>query len=282
MIFRKKNRRRLDVAKKTGELKAAAKTHAPTALKVFGLLVASAALTLGAFQGWKWATASEQFALRTVTVAGEQHASEAEVLRLGGITLGTNLLTMDVGAIEHAIASHPWVKSAEARRELPNQLHVVVTEYRPVALLALGELYLVNEEAQPFKRIKATEVIDLPLITGIERDDFVGQREQSLGLLRKAVAAADQYARSKANAQPLSEVHVTLDEISVVTTDGQEVRFIDGELGPALERLERVRAELKNRSQTAEVIRLDNRARPNWVTVQLTGGSPEKGNRPGK
>ena len=163
------------------------------------------------------------------------------------------------------------------RRQLPERLSVEVVEHRPVALLALGELYLVNEVAEPFKRVKATDTMDLPLVTGIDRDDFVGHREAALARLQRAVEVTDAYAASAdAKAAPLSEVHVTADGVSVITTSGQEIRFADGELVQSLERLQRIRAELKSRSLSAEVIRLDNRARPNWVSVQLSSATSEK------
>ncbi len=69
MLFRaKKNRRRLDVAKKTGELTAAAKSHAPTFFKVLALLVMSIGLTWGGREGWRWATTTERLSLRSIVV----------------------------------------------------------------------------------------------------------------------------------------------------------------------------------------------------------------------
>jgi len=41
-----------------------------------------------------------------------------------------------------------------------------------------------------------------------------------------------------------------------------------------LARLARVRKELHARSLVAEVIRLDNRARPSWVAVQIAAKKP--------
>lgn len=278
MLFRpKKNRRRLDVAKKTGELKAAAKHHAPTVLKVLALLLVSAGATSGSYAAYSWATTTERFALREVVFAGQSHATEAELLRLGSLSLGSNLFSIDVAATERALSTHPWVKHVIVRRQLPSRISVEVVEHRAVALLTLGDLYLVNEDAEPFKRVKATDSMDLPLITGIDRDEFVANREAALGRLRRAVDATDAYnASPNAKLAPLSEVHAAPDGLSVVTTSGQEIRFADGDLGPGLERLERIRAELKARSLSAEVIRLDNRARPNWVSVQLSSGTSEK------
>jgi cell division protein FtsQ len=278
MFFRhKKNRRRLDVAKKTGELKAAAKHHAPTVLKVAALLLVSVGVSWGSWQGYRWATTTERFALRQVVFAGNARATEAELLRLGGLSLGLNLFAIDVRAVERALGTHPWVKSVLVRRQLPERLSVEIVEHRPVALLALGELYLVNEVAEPFKRVKATDAMDLPLITGIDRDGFLSNREAALGKLQRAVEVTDTYATSAgAKAEPLSEVHVSADGVAVITTSGQEIRFAEGELTQSLERLQRIRAELKSRALSAEVIRLDNRARPNWVSVQLSSAKSEK------
>jgi cell division protein FtsQ len=283
MFFRpRKNRRRVDVAKKTGELKAAAKHHGPTALKVLGLLAVSVGLTWGGVEGWRWATTTERFALREVVVTGETRATEAELVKLGNIITGSNLVALDTTLIERAIATHPWVRQVRVRRALPSRLLVEVTEHEAVALLSLGELYLVNEDATPFKRVTPTDVMDLPLVTGIDREAFLGEgRAGALAQLRRGVDVASAYAGAFASkGDGLSEVNVTLDGVVLVTVSGQEVRLGDGDVQAGLGRLERVRNELKARSLSAEVIRLDNRSRPEWVTVQLSGGSPEKGNHP--
>ena len=77
MFRSKRNRRRVDVAKKTGELKAAAKHHGPSVLKLLALLTASVAIFFGAQEGWRWATTSKTFALTEVKVAGQQEATDA-------------------------------------------------------------------------------------------------------------------------------------------------------------------------------------------------------------
>jgi cell division protein FtsQ len=61
--------------------------------------------------------------------------------------------------------------------------------------------------------------------------------------------------------------------VTVVQNDGVEVRLGQGDLPAKLERLARIRKELQSRKLTAEVIRLDNRTRPDWVTVQLSSSS---------
>lgn len=269
MFLRKKNRRRVDVAKKTGELKAAAKHHAPTAFKVLVSAVVTGLLSYGAVLGHRFATTAQLFALSRVRVSGVDRASEAALVKLGGITLGTNLFVLDTGAIERALGAHPWVKHVTVRRRWPSTLSIEVTEHAPIAMMSLGDLYLVNTDGEPFKRVQATEPIDLPLLTGIEREDFVARREESLAAVRQALSIIEAYATSSAaKGHPLSEAHVDEVGVTLVTNNGEEIRLGQGGVPQKLERLERVRRELASRQLTAQLIRLDNRARPNWVTVQ--------------
>jgi cell division protein FtsQ len=275
-VFRsKRNRRKVDVAKKTGELKAATKQHGPWVLKLFALGAAFVGIAYGANEGWAWARTSPRFALKDVEVKGQAEATDVELVRLATVTLGRNLFAMDVRAMERAISAHPWVKSVSVTRHLPARLTIEVTEHRAVALLSMGELYLVNEEAEPFKRARAGDGFDLPLVTGLDRDAFAQDKAEALGRLRAALALIDAYAAEPDVAKkPLSEVNLHPDGVTAVTTDGQEIEFGEGDVVPKLGRLARVRQELRARSMEAEVIRLDNRARPSWVAVQLTAKKP--------
>jgi cell division protein FtsQ len=275
MFFKpKRNRRKVDVAKKTGELKAAAKSHSPTALKTLGLLVVSAGLAWGGREGYRWATTTPELALREVVYTGNTRAAEAELSRLGALSPGQNLVSMDVGAVERALAAHPWVRTVHAHRQLPHRLAVEVEEHVPVAFVSLGDLYLVDEDGEPFKRVLAQDGLDLPLLTGVEREDFVKDRDVATGALQHAIAVGQAYqATASAKAMPLSEVHVDQEGVTLITAQGLEIRLGEGGFEQKLERLELVRKQLSQRSLTAEVIRLDNRSRPGWITVQLQGAA---------
>ncbi len=275
MFRSKRNRRRVDVAKKTGELKAAAQHHGPVVLKLLALVVAFVAIFFGANEGWKWATTSPTFSLRDVQVSGQAEATDVELVRLGGILLGQNLISMDVRSIERSIATHPWVKSVRVTRHLPSRLTIEVEEHRAVALLSLGELYLVNEASVPFKRLKLGDSFDLPLVTGIDRALFAEKKDEGLQQLADAVALIEAYAAEPfAQKQPLSEVNLHPEGVTAVTTDGQEIEFGEGDVAAKLARLARVRKELHARSLVAGVIRLDNRTRPSWVAVQIAAKKP--------
>jgi cell division protein FtsQ len=275
MFFRPhKNRRRIDPAKKAVALFAAV---GAIAARVFAGVLLSFALAAAAWGGWRWASTSDQFGLKSLIIEGAARAAEAELARLGGLSDGVNLVAMDTEAVERALSAHPWVASVSVRRELPSRLVVHVQEHRAVAVLALGDLYLVDERGVPFKRRTAADELDLPLITGVDRDDFLGDRERALGRLQRAVDVITAYQGRNPKRKDLSEVHVQLDEATVVTTRGEIVRLGAGALAEKLDRLERVRGELEARSLEAGTIRLDNRARPDWVAVQLAPAPAERG-----
>ena len=275
MFRSKRNRRRVDLAKKTGEFKAAAKTHGPVVLKMLALAVAFVGIAFGGNEGWKWARTSPRFALTDVKVSGQSEATDVELVRLGGVLLGQNLVAMDVRAMERSISTHPWVKSVSVTRHLPSHLSIDVVEHRAIAVLSFGELYLVNEDSEPFKRIKPGDVVDLPLVTGLDRDTFADHRDEALASMHQALTLIEAYAAEPiVGTEPLSEVNIHPEGITAVTADGQQIEFGEGDVLPKLGRLARVRKELHARSMVAEVIRLDNRTRPSWVAVQLAVKKP--------
>ena len=285
MIFRsKKNRRRIDLSKKTAELKATASSLAPTVLKVLGAAVFAAALVFAAQAGWQWARQSPQFAITQLQFTGNQRATQAELCRVSGLQPGLNLVALDPLALERLLAGVPWVKTVRVTRHFPSRLQIQVTEHQPVAMVSLGDLYLLDDGGEPFKRVQPSDTLDLLLVTGVERDDYVARHDDTVARLTHALGVAQVYAESATGkGSRLSEVHLDDEGVTLVTGEGQQVRLGEGELEQKLARLARVRQELKSRSLKAEVIRLDNRARPSSITVSLNSPvSPERGGRLGK
>jgi len=288
MIFRaKKNRRRVDAAKKTAELKAVATSLVPALLRALGVIVATAAIVAGTYFTSQWAQQSPRFAITDITFTGNSHASDLELSRLAGLQRGQNLVALDALAVERLLATHPWVKTARVDRRFPRALEIKLTEHRAVAMVSLGDLYLLDADGEPFKRVQPSDALDLPIVTGIEREDYVSRHDDTTLRLTAALDVAASYATSAlGKAAPLSEVHLDLEGVTLVTADGQHIQLGDGAFDEKLTRLARVRQELKARALSAAVIRLDNRARPSSVTVSLStntlAASPERGGRPAK
>jgi cell division protein FtsQ len=276
----RKNKRRPDKALVQAEAKAAAARLSRAALRVFSVLALTS--VLGACGVWlgRWAQQTPYFALSSIEWSGQEHATSNELARITGLALGQNVWSLDTGSLERTIGSHPWVRSVKVTRHFPAALQIAIEEQQAVALLSLGELYLVNPAGEPFKRVGVGDELDLPLVSGFDRDIFTSKRLESTAKLLRALELVEAYASSPlSNGSRLSEVRVENEGWAVVTDDGLDVRLTNEAFAPAFERLAQVRNELKRRSLSAEVIRLDNRSRPNWVTIQLKSTTPERAAR---
>lgn len=274
---RARNRRRQDAAQQKEAVKGAVRTHGPGVLKALALTLATGLLVWGGVALREWALTSPRFDLAAVSFNGLQRASRVELLRLAALTKGQNLWTLDTGALERAMLQHPWVRTVEVTRRFPNRVSVEVTEHVPVALAVLGELYVLDEEGEPFKRVTPGDGLDLPLVTGLDREGYVSDPVAARERLRKALEVASAYARvSPDKSELLSEVRMEAQGVALVTATGQEVRLGEGDSEVKLQRLARVRKELGQRGLAAEIIHLDNRARPGWVAVKLSSPVSER------
>jgi cell division protein FtsQ len=242
-----------------------------------------AALAIGGYRINLWVHHSPRFALNAVSFQGLHHASQADLLRLAGLSVGQNLFQLESGSIERAMAAHPWVDQVRVARRFPRSLAVSVKEHHPVALVALGDLYLVDSEGRPFKKIQSGDPTELPLITGLPRELFVEAPEQSRIRLREMLDWADAYTRADSgHASPLNEIRIGRTGVVLVTAQGQEIWISEGDPKEGLSRLKRVRAELEKRGLTAQVIHLENRSRPAWVAVKLANAVAAKRGGPAR
>ncbi len=260
-----KNRRRADSDAPSRSLKQTAQRHGRSVLRTLATLTVLVGLGAGAKWGTEWALTTPSLAVRRVGFSGLVRATEADLLRISGLALGQNLLGLDLRSMEKAISAHPWVKTAKVTRRLPSAVSIEVVEHRPAALVSLDELYLLDDAGEPFKKVQAQDALDLPLVTGFSREEYVERSEASAAQFRRALEVVKVYA--EAGLGKVSEVRLAGREVTLVTSAGVEVRLGEAEPAAQLKRLAQVSGELHKRGLIAAVIHLDNRTRPGWVTV---------------
>ena len=232
------------------------------------------ALGAGGVAAWRHFTKGDSLQVGAVRVVGASRATEGEILALSPVKAGQDFLSADVDAVEQAVARHPWVLRAQARRTLPPAVEITVTEREPRALVDLGGTYLVDANAQVFKRASPGDGLDLPVVTGFGREDFAQRRGAVEAGLRGALALADEYARE--GLVPLAaiqEIHLDGDwgVTLYVGDEGTQVRLGQGDLPQKLGRLHRVLEALRAEGRRAEVIHLDDRSHPDRVGVRMSG-----------
>lgn len=221
---------------------------------------------------------SAYFALRSIRVSPLQHISPPALTARIAVPLGANVFTLDRAAIRRRVLSDPWVKEARVRFELPATLVIDVVEHRAAFVAPLGGLYLIDEEGRPFKRAETAEAAGLTVLTGLDRNRLTQKPEQ----LRETIRGAQQLrsAWQQSQSEPLGEIN--WDDAAGFTvysrTGNLAVRLglLDESLPLRLQRLAQIRTTLAGESLQPRMVYLDNRARPDRVTVRVAPFSPPR------
>ena len=272
---RGQNRRRIDGASTTGPGRAGVRC---VVLAVASLALAAVAVAGGAY-GWRAVKSAQSLRIREVRFRGLVHASADDLMALSPVKCGDHLLLSDLSAMQTALARDPWVRSVEVRRRWPPALEVTVHERTAAALVDLGGLYLVDGQGNVFKRAAAGDGTDLPVVTGLARAEYVKKQAAVEPLLQGALALVRAWSdRGRDASTRLSEIHV--DPVDGITLylgeEGAQVRLGTGDLAAKLVRLDRVLAALRAEGRKADVLHLDNRVHPSWVTVHMADAEGAK------
>jgi cell division septal protein FtsQ len=233
-------------------------------LLTLGKVLAVAAFVAASAQGGRLiirhVIASPRFAVRELAIGPSDHVSSDEIAELAGVRPGDRLLAVDPDAVAARLTTHPWILSARVRRDLPSTLAIDVTERHAVASVLLGALYLLDENGRPFKRATFGEADGLPVITGVNRDQYGAARATSEAVFRQALALMSTYTDEHRERPKLSEVHVDPRAgFSLVLLEGSgEIRLGRGDFPAKLARLDAIFAALGTRGPGAlSVVYLD-------------------------
>jgi cell division protein FtsQ len=247
---------------------------AATAVRAGPVIAAAAACAALALLAWRHGVGGDLLRVGEIRFEGLSRATPEELLEISPVQRGEPFLFCDTELVEAALRRHPWIASVEVRRRLPPALEVRVVERTPAAIVDLAGLYLVDTRGEVFKRAVPGDGLDLPVITGIARDDWIERRQEVEPLLSAALALLDRWAeRGLDRRAAVSEIHIDAEYGTTLWmgTEGVEVRLGQGDLPQKLERLDRVLSALDADGRRAEVLHLDNRRRPDWVAVRLAG-----------
>ncbi len=220
-------------------------------------------LLVGVREGYAYATTSPRFEVRGLIYEATPHVDDTRLRELMALSPGTNILSLDLDAIAARVVEDDWVARASVVRVLPDSLEVEVTEHEPRAVLLLGgRLLLVDAEGQPFKALDSGERGQLPVITGFDDAQWLGRPEAVREHVQRGIDALEAY---QAKRRPrLSEVNLgDAGELTLYTARmGTQLRLGRGEIEPALERFDALRAALGEEAEKLALIHLDGERAP--------------------
>jgi cell division protein FtsQ len=253
-----------------------------TATRAVACLGIAAALAGGGFGVRYVLLHSGAFSLAEVRLRGAKRLEADRVAAIGKLDVGKSIFALDLAAAERAISREPWVASVKIRRELPRTVVVELVEREARVAIALGAIYLVDEHGELFKRARASELVGLPIVTGIARERYQAEPLRVRATLRHAIEL-DRAWRARADRDPPGELHhdggVDLAAAFTVyfTHAGHPVGVRLGapdETTPdRLRRLDAVLAALDQQGERPSFIHLDQRTSIDRVAVRLASAS---------
>ncbi len=215
---------------------------------------------------------SARFAITDLEVTGNDRRPADALVAESGIQVGVNVFTADLDGARARLLADPWIADATIARRLPGTVFVHVTERKPAALVAMGDVWLSTADGEPFKRLDPADPTDVPLVTGVSADQLAEDREGFRRTVRRAIDLAAEYDHGPmAHRLPLQEVHAQADGAFALVVGKSAMELV---LGAApfrrkLDQAARVVAELQGRDAKADAIMLDNDARPERVVVRM-------------
>lgn len=153
---------------------------------LFGLFVA-------VHNGFERLARGDRLPLARIDIIGVEQLAESDVRRLLAVRPGDNLLNLDPAQIRARVEQNPWLRDVEVHLDLAAAvLSVRVAERRADLVLAGTPARLVDERGEAFKVLRATDPVDLPVLSGLAPDASPEVVAQVATYAREALSALDQ------------------------------------------------------------------------------------------
>lgn len=117
-------------------------------------------------------TQSDYFNARNLTIQGYSRLTRQQVANQAQVHQGQNILAVNLSAVRAKLLAHPWIAEAEIRREIPSSLEIKIEEHVPLAILDMGQRFLINTKGEIFKAWENSDPLNLPIIKGLKLSDL--------------------------------------------------------------------------------------------------------------
>lgn len=202
------------------------------------------------------------FRPKNIIISGNVRASDEEIKDAADLEReGVTLTELDVRALRNSIVSLPWIKSVSVSIELPDTVHIDVTEHIPLGLVNQKQLVFVDNEGQVIKVWSSADDI-IPPIVSTDRPI-----EEHPEIVTEAFAIAKMVSEY-GYPHEIEEVHYEDAVGYVLYTDTTEIRLGYDRFEERIERLLDVEDLLESKKTVADYILIDAEDNLNKVIVK--------------
>ena len=122
-------------------------------------------LTVSLLYGYRYATNSSYFAVKTLEVEGNFRLTSREVLEIAELQEGQNALLVSIDGVERALSKNPWVKTVSVKRMLPDGFTIRITEREPFFWVRRGGiLHYADSVGEPIVEVSLGRFASLPTL----------------------------------------------------------------------------------------------------------------------
>lgn len=115
-------------------------------------------------------TTTEKLAITNVDFDGLSRMGSEEIEAIVADIRGQNILLVPLGNYAARFDDHPRIRSAGFRRVLPDKVVCTVVEREPVALVYSNKFLEVDDQGMIMNSDDLTDLLDLPIITGLDSE----------------------------------------------------------------------------------------------------------------
>jgi len=238
-----------------------------------GLTALFITIIFGGFLLYTQVVSSPRLMLKTINVTGLERVDEDSLLKLADLRRGRNILAISASRTEAAIESNPYVKEARVVKVLPGTVNVRIVERRPVVLVNMDGLFIMDEGGVLFKRYATEDRLDIPVVTGLEgrKDKWKFTMGPALLKLVRVLEDAERF-----NLTNISEINADpVHGFSVVTLkEGIRLDLGSGDFVEKFEALEKIIAARGGKLGGIESVDLNN---DRGVVVRFARSVNERG-----
>ncbi len=122
------------------------------------------------------AAATLGLCLKNVYIRGEKYASAKEIMQAALLKKNQPIFAVNIRGVKSRIEELDWVESADVERQIPDSLHISITEKKPAAVWQhKGKFALVDDKGEVISREHIDEFPNLPQVVGDEANSDAGR-----------------------------------------------------------------------------------------------------------